>query len=424
MLTSFAIRVEVECEACWAVSPVVALAAAQPCRCGAAVSLPSTLWCEVLPPERFVEALDDEEGLLRTQRFGVGRVPRAAVGRRAPRCPGCGAAMPTPAGAGELACPGCARGLHVRAADDLARALDARAQLVIEPAEVSPGTTATLYLLCAYTATSAREARWVDEGVRTRDAAAADLTAEQFARLAADASDDVRAAVARNEACPADVLTSLAADPQRDVRVALVRNRACPSAVVVRLAHDGSDEVRRTLATQTRDPAVLIAIAQRSKTHDDIALAVARNTACPAEALAALARHRSYTVRVAVVRHAATPAASLAQIAAREEDSDVQRALTTSPRVDAELVAACAGAKADELRMFAARHALTSDALLLTLASDRYFRVRALVAARAGAPYEALEVLARDSDSDVRAALVKNPVLTPVLLAQLGVEPD
>jgi hypothetical protein len=263
MLESFTIMLSIDCEACRTPMPVNGIVPWVRCHgCEQVRQLDAGFWTSAMEPDYFGEALGFENGEGR-QVTSMGHPEyRLSYGRRIPRCQKCkgpdldlstlGNFLPR----GRCFCPACGNSINVRPADDLCRAINPRAQFVVhETFGEAPATGAAsplfpclgcgagisadgssrtvvcgrcqaqnfvpdalwrqlrpppvshgFFLVCAYDAAARAEARWADDDLKQQDAARADLTYEQFAKLAKDEDDDVREIVARNAACPQDIL--------------------------------------------------------------------------------------------------------------------------------------------------------------------------------------------------------------------------
>lgn len=360
-LESLAFRVEVECEECWSTIGVPSIVTGVRCACGSVVALGAAFWRKVISSGTIASILEAQDDALQTMRYTSGPVVRFGWGRRVPRCEGCKRTIALEQLVAGAAC-GCGAALGVREAEELARAIDPRARFVVAPA---PSTSRLFYLICAYGDADRREAQWVDQDVRVRDAATDMLTEEQFARLAADEHAAVREAIANNRATPGAILASLVTDRLDAVRLAVARSSSTPLAALEQLAKDRDLDVRKTIARSER----------------------------------------------------ATP--QLLAMLATDKDSTVRAFVASNDSATPELLAQLATDREADVRRYVAEHAQASAASLMALARDAEYRVRARVARNARAPAEALAILAKDTDSDVAKALRANPVLTPELIEEL-----
>jgi len=164
----------------------------------------------------------------------------------------------------------------------------------------------------------------------------------------------------------AEVLRQLSQDEDTWVRRAAVGNQALLAADRQRLAGDPDHQVRLQVAATTRDPGLLVRMADDSPMR----LAVARNPACPAGLLSTLA-----------------------------QDQD------------------------DRVRQTAGRHRLASPEVLRRLADDPAGEVRAAAAGHRRVPLAVLVSLSADSDPTVRREVAGNPSCSAALLKELLCDP-
>lgn len=280
MLVSFAFRLEMHCPACRMSIPVNGIVSSIACyHCGERHALDAARWRAAISRDRLSEAYSDggPQELSRPNEFELAYRTWNA------RCEPCkgrdidliavGAAVAE--GAMTVPCPDCARPVAVRAAGELACAIDPYATLVVGETAVAPnandakqrpvvftceacnaalavdGTTRLVacqfceasnylpdglwrqlnpvpkvvqwFLVADYDKDALRELCWRKHGTRFAAAMSTTTVAEELALLAADGSQEIRLAVAKNAATPPAVLERLVGD--LDERVAQAAKR-------------------------------------------------------------------------------------------------------------------------------------------------------------------------------------------------------
>ncbi len=135
-------------------------------------------------------------------------------------------------------------------------------------------------------------------------------------RLAAAASPELLALVARNPSMPAAVLGRLAHDKRADVRAAVAANESTPAEALQQLAKDKQASVRAEAAGNpslamdavlglTKDKATEVKQAAKAAAPAD--MRAARSVRTPGDQLAELAGAKKAEVRLAVARNPSTP---------------------------------------------------------------------------------------------------------------------
>ncbi len=311
------IELHVTCPKCVTVLPTNGVCDAVACHCcGNTTELGDEFWSERFDGDDF-EPLLLAAGKSETSSVGgVGGIrSHLRYTQQLPLCVGCRKPLDLETAAdGAIACA-CGKSNRVRAADEHAKRIDRRAQLLIGETSTPivrvtkpvvfacmkcggslavDGTVRTLpcsycaapnylpdgvwqviypvptlevfYVVCEYDEAALREARWTSMEVRVRDAARTDLTQELYSQLAHDDEDDVRAALATNPAVDPGLLARLTTDDEEDVRAAVVGNVATPVDALATLARtESSTRVLGVLVTRSDLPAAVVEALAGSK---------------------------------------------------------------------------------------------------------------------------------------------------------------
>ncbi len=308
-------RLSIDCSACNISVPVNGVVSSVRCyHCGETQSLDPAFWNNAFEAEYFGEALGFAEGEGKQISSIGARRYRLAYGRRTPRCQACKGpdldllSLGTLIEHGRCFCPACGQGIRLRLADELARAINTRAVMVVGETALSgaeqamqakttpilfqcmgcggalkvDGSTRAVscehcgnsnylpdglwnqlrpvpkeqvfFLVCEYDQTAAREAQWSTEDGRIQAAASQQLTLEEALRLAKDSEDDVRIALARNGATPNDALWALAGDDDDDVIEALMGRADLHPAIVDKVAQHSDYDARVLAAKHAQCP--------------------------------------------------------------------------------------------------------------------------------------------------------------------------
>lgn len=359
-IETFTLRISIDCHACRTSLPVNGFTTSVRCyRCNEVNALDlDGFWRSQLEPEYFAEALEMEQGDGREVTSMGGTSARVAYGRRTPRCQACKGPDLDPVplshflSAGRAFCPACGTPIRLRLADDMIRAINPAARMVVgedleddttraahqktqpvlfacmgcggglqvdgssrsvvcqycnapnflpdglwQQLHPVPKPTA-FFLVCEYDEATLTQTRWTSEEVRAADAARPDLSPAQYAQLARDEEDDVRIAVAGNPAAGPEALWQLAHDDDYQVRAAVAKNPAAPPQALAKLATDDDSDVLEALTT---------------------------NPNLPPPVVEQMSRADSYQVRVAAAKHPALSVDSLQRLSG-DDDSDVQEA--------------------------------------------------------------------------------------------------
>ncbi len=216
--------------------------------------------------------------------------------------------------------------------------------------------------------------------------------------LAASENWGLREFAAAPSDAPVDVLTSLAADESEWVRMRVAENPNTPVDALIRLLNDADGTVRTSAAM---NPSLPVHLAE-SRLADIAAIpavdgwveCIELGRASPV-ALAVLGAHHDARIRSAVAACPTTPAETLSLLAS-DDDALVRLSV-------AENNAAPASLRTEVLR---------SDMAANGGSISNSYRARS-TASQEDCPAEVLGVLARDSDPEVRAAVIVNPA-TPL----------
>ncbi len=240
--------------------------------------------------------------------------------------------------------------------------------------------------------------------------------------IAADDNIKLRELVAKHPSTPVAVLARLASDEHYKVREAVAHNPATPAEWLEQLAGDENDYVIRAIAQNPHTPeAILARLAERRRDvylmehiaarpalpetiqaqlagfgNEKIRAALAANETLPAPMLAKLATDSVYVVREAVAANSATPPELLIRLVHDEHDS-VSRAACMNMHIPVETLTELARGELRH-RLRVAQHTLTPAEIITQLAQDQDRDVRRAIARRADLPFEALCMLAIDSE--------------------------
>lgn len=225
--------------------------------------------------------------------------------------------------------------------------------------------------------------------------------------LAASENWGLREFAAAPSDAPLDVLTSLAADESEWVRMRVAENPHTPVEALMRLLNDPNGTVRTTAAM---NPSVPVHLAE-SRVIDIAAIpavdgwveCVELGRASPV-ALTVLGAHDDVRIRSAVAACLTTPTETLSSLAG-DGDGQVRWGVAQNPAAPASLRA----------------RVLCSDMDSNGGSISNSYRARG-IASQQGCPAEVLQVLARDSDAEVRAAIIVNPTTPLAVLEAMAID--
>ena len=218
--------------------------------------------------------------------------------------------------------------------------------------------------------------------------------------LAVNENCEVRWAVAGNKNTPVEKLTVLASDETWWVRCAVARNENAPIELLIVLAQDKHCWVRGAVAENENTSADVLAMLAKDKDWC-VRKAVAKNKNTSADVLAVLAQDENWwVVRWAVANNSNTPAEVLAMLA---KDADEQVSKTAE------------NALKERNKKLGKENNMILTLDVTTLPYD----VRMAMAENEESPLELLEVLAYDSDGDVREEVAKNKSVTAHILGKI-----
>lgn len=275
-----------------------------------------------------------------------------------------------------------------------------------------------------------QDAEW-----RVRLALATNPASAPFtAQLAADAEWRVQRALAQRPYLPADLRAAILAQPcpahrhetaapaarpeqrtdaRANGRLAQAADRETPAAILIQLAEDDDPKVRAAVARNTGTPASTLAWLA----DDDvwaIHRAVAENPNTPPQILEQLARDYTWTnykVRLAVIRHPQVTARAVERMAS-DSAIDIRRAVLQHPlaseplrrQILAHSLDMCAQSSESFYLVLMLAHPLTPAATLVGAVRSTKWLERYAIASNPRAPDHALNILAQDANSLVRAA--------------------
>jgi hypothetical protein len=235
-------------------------------------------------------------------------------------------------------------------------------------------------------------------------------------RLARDPSHDVRFAVARNPRTPVVALERLACDPARVVRQGVARNPAA-SALLARLADDASPQVRAAVARRTDH------VYRPDRPSHDEHKGVARSVT-PAARPSEPSRFAQGDNAAQSPEQRAAASTALDELRALAEDANpkVRAAVARNPRTPPALLDWLADDESPIVHRGVAEHPDAPTALLERFAADptwANYRVRRVVAQHAHVTPRALELMAGDLSVAVRRLVLAHPLTPPQARARI-----
>ena len=217
--------------------------------------------------------------------------------------------------------------------------------------------------------------------------------------LSVNESYEVRCAVAENKNAPEELLTALAKDDEWRVRCTVARSENTPIELLAVLAQDEHRLVREEVALNASTSADMLAmLAKDEDCH--IRRIVAGNKNTPIEILAVLAKDEYGDVRFAVVENKNTSVEALTMLT---KDNDVWISKTAE------------NALKERNKKLGKENNMILTLDVTTLPYD----VKMAMAEKEESPLELLEVLAYDSDGDVREEVAKNKSVTAHILDKI-----
>ena len=244
-------------------------------------------------------------------------------------------------------------------------------------------------------------------------------------KLAENENYEVRRAVAGNEYTSADMLVMLASDKNWCVRCVVAVNENTSIDVLAMLAKDKDSDVRGNVAWNENTPIEILAVLAQDE-EVWVRSVVAKNENTPVETLAVLAKDKNYEVRSSVARNKNTPIEFLA-VLAKDDYGDVRFAVVENKNTSVEALAMLTKDN-DVWVSKTAENALKErnkklgkeNNMILTLdVTTLPYGVRMAMAENEESPLELLEVLAYDSDGDVREEVAKNKSVTAHILDKI-----
>ena len=192
-----------------------------------------------------------------------------------------------------------------------------------------------------------------------------------------DGTDAMRCAAASNPSIAVAAIERAAADPAPTVRAAVAANRNVPPVDLLRLARDDDRQVRqRVVQNPNVSPELLAVLA--ADPDPSVRAAVAAHEHCPEDALSTLAQDPYPEVCAAVAKNAACPVALLDEL------------LPVAPEV-------------------VLAHHRVPEHLLVAGSQVQSRAIRVAVATNPSTPARQLQLLVRDPDPVVAAAVAGNP---------------
>jgi Leucine rich repeat variant len=224
--------------------------------------------------------------------------------------------------------------------------------------------------------------------------ARADLPADLVESFIASEAWRERELIAASPSLSESQIRRLAVDNDSDVRAALAGNPLTSAVVTTLLASDREEKVRRRAeTTAVLTPALFDELCSFGAAGQ---LLVAAHPDCPVVRLAELARTEDWRVREACAQNLRSAPAIL-ELLSHDADVDVRRAVARNPN--------------------------TPEPTRERLATDSSWTLRAAVAATTTNP-SIIDLLMGDPEPTVRAALLRNPIVPPFLIAALAHSSD
>ena len=191
-----------------------------------------------------------------------------------------------------------------------------------------------------------------------------------------------------------EILNKLAKNENCEVRCAVAGNKNTPANMLTMLAHDKDEDVRSGVALNENTPVDVLVMLASDKDWW-VRCVVASNKNTPIEFLTVLAQDEVCSVRSYVARNKNTPIEFLA-VLAQDEERGVREQIALNESTSTELLAVLANDDVYEVRTAVAINGNTSADVLAMLAKDKYFFVRCAVAENENTPKEALVMLSKD----------------------------
>ena len=217
--------------------------------------------------------------------------------------------------------------------------------------------------------------------------------------LAENENYEVRWAVAENKNTPVKLLAVLAKDEDIDVRWAVALNKNTSADILAMLAKDENIGVRWAVANNRNTSADILAMLASDKEWW-VRSAVAANGNTSVEVLAMLTKDEDNGVRSAVAENENTPKEALVTLSKDNNEWVSERA-------------------EDVLRERNKKLGNENNMILSLDVTTLPYDVRMTMAENKESPLELLEVLACDSDGDVREEIAKNESVTAYILDKM-----
>ena len=217
--------------------------------------------------------------------------------------------------------------------------------------------------------------------------------------LAENENCNVRWAVAGNKNTPIEFLAVLAQDEERGVREQIALNASTSAELLAVLANDDVYEVRTAVAINGNTSADVLAMLAKDK-YFFVRCAVAENENTPKETLAVLADDCYLGVRQNVAGNKNAPKEALVMLSKDYNEWVSKRA-------------------EDALRERNKKLGKENNMILSLDVTTLPYDVRMTMAENKESPLELLEVLACDSDGDVREEIAKNESVTAHILDKM-----
>ena len=243
------------------------------------------------------------------------------------------------------------------------------------------------------------------------------LPQDLLEKLALDAEESVRGAVAGNLSTTSATLTLLAKDQDEYVRREVAGNPNSSPETLSGLVNDSDDFVRRNVASNPSTPKeVLSKLAKDGEVM--VIAAMVENPNVPTELLDKFASDPSETVRGAVAANFLAPKEVLERYL--NDSSDFVRAqVARNPKIVAEPLKKLASDPHEWVRVAVISRSDLNLEIFKILAKDKLNNNREMLAKKLDLPREIQEILIKDKSALVRGALASNPAAAPELLMEL-----
>ncbi len=421
MIVGFPLQASVECPHCHQPVHLPGVVEATRCdHCQRGLELSADRWAGWFGPAEFGEALGLAEGEGRTVQ-SLGEGAKYAYGRRQPRCQSCKTDIDVSrlgayAASGGLRCA-CGEWIAVREATPTARQMLGAARFLVNEGPLDGARDRAPAEPVLFQCLACGGGLRVDGKERTVTCSYCKgsnyLPDALWLRLNPVRTVQTFFLVAELDAVAEQGLRA----STEEGAAALGADPTASPEVLERLARSEDWEVRAAVARNPSTPeAALVRLAGDS--DSDVLEALARHARIPPAVFPALLHHDDHSVRQALAQN---PSVTMAQLMERlrrgEDDDDVLAAVIARDDVSAEALDLLSRHDDYEVRAEVAKSPRAPDAVLVALASDHDNDVRRALLSRRALPVAAIERLVACDDESVSESARKRPEYLPVVAA-------